>query len=99
MVGGVLVNECLSEDDDDQLEDQEGKTDQDEAEDLSASVGNNESVVDVGGALFAGSHVSEGSDLHAKISCEDGCKTSNQEGSGGVGELDSLRLNSEDEED
>lgn len=93
----MLLEEHFSVDDDDELEDEKGESDEHEAEDLTTSVGNYETLVDIFSALFGGSHVGVDGDSHADVTRDNGSKSTNNEGSGCV-EGTELWLNSEEEE-
>lgn len=81
-------------DNDEDLEDHKSEANKDEAEDLAASVGNDESVGNISGALFGSSDVGVDGDSHSDVSGEDWGESTNEEGNCSV-ELAELGLNSE----
>jgi hypothetical protein len=76
------------------LEDEEGKANEDESEDLSTSVGYTESVLNISSAFFGCSHVGIDCNSHTNVSRDDGGESTDNEGSSCV-ELSQLRFNSE----
>jgi len=91
-----VFKEHFSVDDDNELENKEGKTNEHEAEDLTTSVSDYESFVNIFSALFCGSHVSVDSDSHTDVPRYDGGESTNNEGSGCV-ECSESWLNCEEE--
>lgn len=71
--------DCLVDNDQD-LEYQKGKANKDKTKNLASSVGYDESVGDVAGALFGSSNVGVDGNSHSDVAWEDRSETSNQEG-------------------
>ena len=88
----------LNIDDDEDLEDEEGKTDEDESKNFTTSVGNDESMVDIVCALFGCSNVSVNCNFHSDVSWNNGSDTSDQEGNSGVS-LTKFMFSCEEKED
>lgn len=76
----VLLEENRSVNDDDQLENEEGKSDEHEAENLTTSVGNNETILNIFSAFFCGSNVGIDGDSHSDVARNDGGESTNNEG-------------------
>jgi hypothetical protein len=58
-------------DNDNDLEDQGSKADKDKAQEQTTSVGNDETLVNIIGALIGSSDVGQGSDSHTDVSGDD----------------------------
>lgn len=74
----------LSVDNDDELENQKSKSDKCETENLTTSVGNNESVLDIFSAFFCCSNVSVHGDSHSDVASQDGGESTDNESCSGV---------------
>jgi hypothetical protein len=72
---------------DDDLKDEEGKTDEAETEGLTALESNDESVESIDVAKIGGLDVGGGGDHHADVATEHGGAGTDEEGEGGVGEV------------
>jgi len=92
------LEEKFSIGDDDDLEDEKGESDENESEDLTTSVCYYESIVNVGGALFGCSSISEDGNSHSDVAWDDGGEATNNEGSCCV-ELSKMWLDGEYEKD
>lgn len=74
------------EDEDENFQDTEGKTDKDEAEDLSTVEGSHETIVDAVVAKVGDLDVGGGSDHHADVAGKHGGEGADKEAESGVGE-------------
>lgn len=74
-------------DDHDDLEDEDGKSNEDETEDLSSSESSEETVVDISAAHEGGSCVGVDSNSHTNVSGSNGSGGSYDEGGGSVWEV------------
>lgn len=77
------------------MENKEGKTNKYETEDLTTSVGDNETILNVSSAFFSCSYVGKYGDSHSDVSRDDGSKSTNNESSGCVESAESW-LNGEE---
>lgn len=81
---GLLLEPHLSVDDDDELEDEKSESNEHETENLTTSVGDNETLLDIFGAFFGCSNISVHGDSHSDVASQDGGKSTNNERGGCV---------------
>ena len=95
----LSTEEDGSVDNNNDLQDEQSKTNQHESEHLAASVSNHKALMDVFSALFGSSNISVDSDPHADVARNNGGDTPNNESARGVGEGSLFGLYSEDQQD
>lgn len=79
------------------MENEESKSDKYETKDLTTSVGNNETILDIFSRFFGCSNVSVHGDSHSDVTRDDGGESTNNEGGSSIAGTE-LWLNCEEEE-